>query len=174
MTDVRNLAAFFLLLCTLNVWADSNNLQMDGTLVYEPCTLEPVDNTLEVDFGTVIKKELYAENRTNSVPFTITLTDCDTQLGKTVSFTLNGLESQELTGYLAVSGIDSAGIAIGIETPKGEPLPVNQPTSFYSLQDNTTRIALQAFVEAVPEAIKNQSLVSGDFSATATLEATYP
>lgn len=151
-----------------------NNLQISGTLVTEPCTLDVNNNTQTVDFGTVIKKGLYKDVRTPGVPFTITLTECDISLGKTVNITLTGAESTLLAGYLATTGTGSAGVAIGIETPDGKKLPVDQSMTGFTLNDGTTEIVLQAYVQAEPDAIKNQSLVPGSFSATATIDAEYP
>ncbi|MCS5856612.1 fimbrial protein [Klebsiella pneumoniae subsp. pneumoniae] len=37
-----------------------------------------------------------------------------------------------------------------------------------------SRLSVAIHVEAEPDAIKHQTLVAGDFSATATLEASYP
>ncbi|MEI9482397.1 fimbrial protein [Enterobacter cancerogenus] len=151
-----------------------NNLQISGTLVTEPCSLDVNNNTLTVDFGTIIEKGLYKDVRTPGFPLTITLTECDISLGKLVNLTFTGAESAALPGYLATTGAGSTGVAIGIETPDGVNLPLNKATPGYALQDGTTQIALQAYVEAEPEAIKNQSLVPGEFSATATIDAEYP
>lgn len=151
-----------------------NNLQISGTLVTEPCTLDVNNNTQTVDFGTVIEKGLYKEVRTPGVPFTISLTECDVSLGKTVNLTLTGAESTPLSGYLIATGSGSSGVAIGIENTEGKNLPVNEALSGFALNDGTTDIVLQAFVQAEPDAIKNQSLVPGAFSATATIDAEYP
>lgn len=178
MTGVRIPAALLLLLLGLLMdgpaQALENNLQISGTLVTEPCTLDVNNNTLAVDFGTVIEKGLYKDVRTPGVPLTITLTECDISLGKTVNLTLTGAESTPLTGYLATTGAGSAGIAIGIETLEGVNQPVNKAMTGLALNDETTQIVLQAYVQAEPEAIKNQSLVPGAFSATATIDAEYP
>ncbi|HDX4051638.1 TPA: fimbrial protein [Enterobacter soli] len=152
----------------------TDNLQIRGVLVNEPCVLDPTENTLTVDFKTVIKKGLYKETRTPAFPFTIRLTDCDTSIGKDVMLTLSGDESTALPGLLTTHGSGSAGIAIGIEMPDKTPIAVNKATAAYALQDDVTEIHLQAFVEAEPDAIKNQTLVAGDFSATATINASYP
>ncbi|ELY4671739.1 fimbrial protein [Cronobacter muytjensii] len=154
-----------------------NNLQISGTLVTEPCILDVNNNTQTVDFGTVIEKGLYKDIRTPGVPFTITLTECDISLGKTVNLTLTGTESTSLNGYLATTGagsVGNAGVAIGIETTEGKNLPVNQVITGFTLNDGTTEIVLQAYVQAEPETIKNQSLIPGVFTATATIDAEYP
>lgn len=167
------LAGLLILMFTKSA-AALTHLEISGTLVTEPCILDINDNTLEVEFGTVIEKGLYKDVRTPGVPLTIRLTDCDISIGKTVNLMFTGTESSALPGYLSTTGAGSAGVAIGIETPDGVNLPVNKSTPGFDLQDGTTQITLQAYVEAEPEAIKNQSLVPGTFSATATIDAEYP
>lgn len=148
-----------------------NNLQIGGTLVAEPCNIDS-DVPLEVDFGTVIIKGLYSNIRTAPAPFIINLTECDISLGKDVTLLFRGNENLALPGLLAADAM--AGIAIGIEQPDGKALPVNQMTPAYKLQNGTTSIALQAYVEAEPQTITDHSLVPGDFTATATIEVAYP
>lgn len=178
MTDNRTLTVlFFILIALYSASARcGTNLEMDGTLVTEPCTLDPDGNTLTVSFGTIIKKRLYKEPRTFSRPFRVTLSDCDTTLGKSVTLTLTGTESQAsgMNGYLSTTGPGSEGIVIGIETPDGTPVKINEPTTAWTLRDGVTEIPLQAYVQATPEALQYQTLVAGDFSATATLDVGYP
>lgn len=154
--------------------AVDNNLQISGALVSEPCTLDVKGNTLSVDFGTVIEKSLYSDTRTHGVPFTVTLTDCDTSLGSDVNLTFGGEESIPLPGLLVATGAGASGIAIGIETPEGVSLPLNTPTKAFPLQNGTTAIVLQAYVQAEPDAITARSLVPGEFTAAATIDASYP
>lgn len=165
---------FWSLLMAASVQASDNNLQISGALVTEPCNLDVNNNTLAVDFGTVIEKGLYKDIRTLGVPLHITLTDCDISLGKTVSITLSGSESSSLPGYMTTTGTGSTGIDIGFELPDGKKLPVNQPSPEFNLQDGIVQITLMAYVRAESDAIKNKSLVPGDFKATATIDAAYP
>lgn len=151
-----------------------NNLQISGTLVSEPCTLDADSNTLTVAFGAVIAKSLYRDSRTTPVPFAVTLTDCDTSIAQAVELTFSGTEDAALPGKLAASGEGGTGIAIGIETAEGVELPINTTTPAFALQEGTTAINLQAWVQAEPEAIAQQSLIVGDFSAVATIGASYP
>ncbi|HDU5652562.1 TPA: fimbrial protein [Klebsiella aerogenes] len=178
MTESRTLTVFFFTLITLYSACArcGTNLEMDGTLVTEPCNLDPGDNKLTVSFGTIIKKGLYKEPRTFSKPFRVTLSDCDTTLGKSVTLTFTGTESQAtgMKGYLSTTGPGSEGIVIGIEKPDGTPVKINEPTTAWALRDGVTEIQLQAYVQATPEALQNQSLEAGDFSATATLDVGYP
>ncbi|MEN4978167.1 fimbrial protein [Erwinia billingiae] len=153
---------------------DYNNLQISGALVSEPCKLDAGNNTLSVAFGSVIAKSLYSDSRTKPVPFAVTLTDCDTSIAQAVNLTFSGIEDAALPGRLAASGEGGTGIGIGIETVEGVELPINQATPVFALQNGTTLINLQAWVQAEPDAIDHQSLIPGEFNAVATLDASYP
>lgn len=161
-----------LLLVCLNANAVSNNLQFSGALVTEPCNLDPATSEIVVDFGTVIKKELYLHTRTTGLPFNINLTDCDTSLGKLVTLTFKGAENSKLPGMLAVTGAAS-GIGIGLEDSSGAPLAVNEPTPQLSLHDGTMHFSFRAYVQGEPEAITEKSIINGDFTSAATFEMSY-
>lgn len=152
--------------------AAENNLKFSGTLVSDPCELDPATSELTIDFGTVIKKGLYLHPRTNAKPFTINLIDCDTAQGNQVTITFSGTESTALPGTLAVTG--ATGIAVGLETANGTPQALNQPTPVYALANGTNSFTLQAYVAGEPDAIQAQSITAGDFNATATFEMAYP
>ncbi|MFU2317531.1 fimbrial protein [Rahnella sp. PCH160] len=154
------------------VSAIENNLKFSGTLVSDPCELDPNTTELTVDFGTVIKKGLYLHQRTNAKPFTINLIECDIAQGNEVTITFSGTESTTLPGALAVTG--TTGIAIGLENTDGTPQAINQPTPVYTLANGTNSFTLQAYVAGEPDALQAQSITTGDFNATATFEMAYP
>ena len=154
--------------------AKDNNLHFDGTLVADPCELDPNTTDIKLDFGTVIDKYLYLNTRTHSQPFTINLVACDTSLGDEAVFTFKGTESSELPGLLALTQGPASGIAIGMELPDGTPLPFNQPTPQLHLQDGTTSLTFQGYVQGEPTAIQNHSITRGNFTAIATFEISYP
>jgi len=162
-----------LLSCQTNAQAQDNNLHFSGNLVAEPCSID-TDKPLEVDFKTIILKQLYAEGRSQSVPFNVQLKDCDVSLGTLATLTFDGDESLALPGMLTAKGTGAAGIAIGMALPDGTALPVRQPTPGNTLQQGNNTIALQAFVKADPEAIAHQTLTPGDFTAIATFQVAYP
>lgn len=156
-----------------NVLAGENNLQLNGTLVSDPCELDPQTSDLIIDFKSVIEKNLYSDIRTPGQPFTLNLINCDTALGQQVSFTFTGPESPTLPGLLAVTGT-AAGIAIGLESGNGSNLAINKPTTSQALADGLNSFTFKAYVTALPEALQNHTLIAGDFSATATVEMAYP
>jgi type 1 fimbria pilin len=150
------------------------SVQYRGSLVAEPCTLLPEDENVLLDFGTVIDKYLYLNGRTNSKPFQLHLMDCDTSLGNTLKMTFSGTESIALPGLLALDGgSEASGVAIGLETEDGQALALNQPSRGQEIGDGNNVITLQAYVKGEPEAIKNEAIERGMFTAVATFSLEY-
>lgn len=177
---LRSGAAALLLAQTLMVVplptlaAGDNNVYLHGALVAEPCVIPPGDEEITLDFGTIIDKYLYLNTRTLGQAFEIHLEECDLTLGKTVNVTFTGIESSALPGLLAVNGGSKAkGIAIGLETPSAQPLPLNQASDKSLLQAGSNTIALKAYVQGEPEALRNQGIERGPFSAVATFNLDY-
>ncbi|BEN13856.1 exotoxin [Serratia marcescens] len=165
-----------LALCCLSplAGAQDNNLRFTGALVAEPCVIPPGQEEIELNFGSVVDKYLYLNQRTPGAPFEIVLADCDLSLGKTVTVTLSGNESAALPGLLAPApGSQAAGIAIGLETREGKKVSINRPADKFSLASGANGIRLQAYVRAEPEAIAQKALVRGAFSAVATFSLEY-
>ena len=154
--------------------AGDNNVRLHGALVAEPCVIPPGDENIALDFGTVIDKYLYLNTRTLGQAFEIHLKECDLTLGKTVSVTFTGTESSALPGLLALDGgSEATGIAIGLETVSGKPLPLNKVSDKSLLQEGSNIIALKAYVQGEPDALRNQSIERGPFSAVATFHLEY-
>lgn len=154
--------------------AGDNNVYLHGALVAEPCVIPPGDEEITLDFGTIIDKYLYLNTRTLGQVFEIHLEECDLTLGKTVSVTFTGTENQALSGLLAIDGgSEATGIAIGLETPSAEPLPLNTQGDKSLLQDGGNIIALRAYVQGEPDAIADKTIGRGAFSAVATFNLEY-
>jgi type 1 fimbria pilin len=161
-------------LATTSAWAAGENVHLYGALVAEPCVIPPGEEDIALDFGTVIDKYLYLNTRTLGQSFSIHLTECDVSLGKTVNVTFLGTENAALPGLLAIDGSSQAtGIAIGLETEQAKPVPINKASDKYVLQDGDNRIALKAYVQGEPEAIRNESIERGPFNAVATFSLEY-
>lgn len=152
----------------------ADNMLFHGALVAEPCTLKPGDEDIRLDFGTVIDKYLYANGRTTTKPFTLTLQDCDLSLGQTVKITFSGNKSLELPDLLALDGGSQAsGIALGLETAEGKPVALNKPSQEMTLASGSTSLALQVYVQGEPTALAQKSIGLGAFSAVATFGLEY-
>ena len=166
-----------LLLTMLSVtpWetAAADNMRFHGALVAEPCVLPPGEESVKLDFGTVIDKYLYLNQRTHGQSFELNLAECDLSIGKTVSVTFSGTESLALPGLLAPSAGGASGIAIGLETEQGQALPLNQHSGKYQLSGGNTVLRLRAYVQGEQEALDKHTLGRGAFSATATFQLEY-
>lgn len=77
--------------CGCGCGAVPDNLYFHGTLVDEPCTIHPGDETVELPFGNIPDKNLYAYQRTPSKDFRIRLSECDTSIGKRVTVMFAGM-----------------------------------------------------------------------------------
>lgn len=150
--------------------AEAANVRLYGSLVTEPCTVK--SEVIEVNFGTIVDKYLYLNTRTLGEPFAIELEGCDLSLGNTVKVTFEGEESLALPGLLTV-GNPSQGIAIGIETLQAKKVPLNQPSDRLDLQAPNSQLSFKAYVQAEPDAIANQLIERGGFSATSTFKLEY-
>jgi len=150
----------------------ADNMTFRGALVAEPCVIPPGQETVVLNFGSVVDKYLYQNLRSPGVQFEIILAECDLSVGKTVRMTLNGTESLALPGLLAPSS-QAGGIAIGLETPEGQMLPINHSGEKFILADGTNGIRLLAYVRGEPEAIANRTIGHGTFSAVATFSLEY-
>ncbi|WP_262377365.1 fimbrial protein [Pseudomonas sp. WS 5411] len=154
--------------------AQAENVRLHGALVAEPCVIAPGGESVTLDFGTLIDKDLYTNQRTRSQPFDIRLMECDVSLGKTVKVTFSGIENPHLAGLLAIDGGSQAkGIAIGMETVGGQKLPLNKPGEAVRLVNGSNSIAMLAFVQGEPVAIANKTIERGPFSAIATFRLDY-
>lgn len=156
------------------VTPSSVNIAYSGNLVTDPCTILPGNEEIQLDFGRVIDKQLYLNNRTQGQLFEIRLTECDLALGKTVKVTFTGTENSALPGLLAIDAASEAtGIAIGLETLEAKPLWFNKKSDGYPLQAGNSRIALKAYVRGEPQALTDKTLGRGPFSAVATFNLEY-
>ncbi|OCJ45488.1 fimbrial protein [Serratia fonticola] len=152
----------------------AKNVRFHGALVEQPCVIPPGEENLQLDFGTVVDKYLYLNQRTHGKLFELHLTECDLSLGNTVQVTFSGNESPSLPGLLALDAASQArGIAIGMETPKGEPLLLNLAGQEYPLVKGSNLIAFKAYVQGEPEAIAKATIERGPFSAVATFRLEY-
>lgn len=151
-------------------------IQMKGNLLEDACTVNEGDTNLQVALRTVTDKDLYENTRGPATAFQIRLEECDPGVAENVRISFSGTASEGLPGYLAVSGVEgNMGFAIGIETPAGIMLKLNDINSAHELavQEGMTIIALQAFLQAEPLAVTNKNIKLGEYNSTATFMLEY-
>lgn len=150
------------------------NVYMHGAVIQEACVIPPGEENIALDFGSIVDNYLYQNTRTPSETFDINLTECDLSVASTVTMTFIGVESVALPGLLAPdAGSGGSGIALGLETADGKPLPLNKPSSKVSLQAGSNTIVMKAYVQGEPDAITNHAIARGAFTATATFNLDY-
>jgi len=147
------------------------NVRISGELVAPACSLE---GDIEVDFGTIIDKDLYLNQRINGEIFEIKLLRCSqSMVGKDVTFLFGGSESTQLPGLIKTTEANS-GIAIGLEMLDKTPLSFNKQTPGFEIANpGNNTIKLRAYVQAEPRALSDHSIRRGLFSATSTLVIYY-
>lgn len=151
-----------------------DNLRFKGALVAEPCTLRLTDEDINIDFGSIVEKYMYINGRTLGQPLVMHLDDCDISLGNLVKLTFSGIENTRLNGLLAISGASqTSGIAIGIETQQGNLVALNTSSYNQGLVSGNNIISLRAYVQGEPEAITQQTINPGTFTASATFLLEY-
>lgn len=149
-------------------------VQFSGNLVTEPCVIPVGEESITLDFGTVIAKSLYTNQRSLSQPFSIHLAQCDQSIASTVSVTFHGAKSASLPGLLALDTDSSAaGISIGIEQENGELQPLDQASTAITLLSGDNLLKWRAFVQGNPKAIAKENITPGEFNATAIFKLSY-
>lgn len=156
--------------------ANSNDIQYSGTLIALPCTVDPMSENFGVDFGGNINtKDLLAgQRRYSQEDILFKLTDCDTSLGNTISAKFTGV-STTTNGLLNVdAGSEASGIVVGLETPSGVALPINdaQVEPVATITDGDMTIRLRSYLQAV-EGATVESMMPGFFTATMTYSLVY-
>lgn len=154
----------------------SNTIEYSGTLIALPCTVDPVYQNMGVDFGGNINTKDLAngQRRYSKEDILFQLTDCNTALGNTISARFGGV-STTANGLLNVdAGSQASGVVIGLETPSGVALPINnQPVgSFVPITNADITIRLRSYLQAA-DGVPVESIVPGFFSATMTYTLMY-
>ncbi|MEY1579994.1 fimbrial protein [Providencia manganoxydans] len=156
--------------------ANSNDIEYSGTLIALPCTVDPIFENFGVDFGTNINSKdlLNGQRRYSKEDIKFHLTDCDPSLGNTISAKFSGVSVTE-NGLLNVDeGSHASGIAIGLETPSGVALPINNThvVPVIPITPGEMTIQIRSYLKAV-EGITADDIQPGLFTATLTYSLIY-
>lgn len=152
-----------------------DNLKFDGELVRLPCVISSGDDDIPLNFGNIVDKYLYINERTLGQSITIHLINCDTSLANFVHISFSGIENNALPGYLKVnSGSATPGFAIGIEGDNEGVIGINQPSQIkLNLEDGNMEVNFNAFVRGEPQAIVNRTISRGAFNAILNFNLNY-
>lgn len=146
--------------------AEEDNLYFSGSLVNEPCVLAAEDAQVELDFKSVVNKELYLNGRTLGRPITLRLQNCQLGTGKSkVSIMFSGPESVDPPGLLVLQSADVTGVLVGLETTDGKALVLNKIHDMGGLVKGDNSISFNAYLKGEPQALVDRSIGVGVFSA---------
>lgn len=149
-------------------------IHIHGTILGPTCTIKNKD--LLVKFGTLTNKDLLFNQRSPSQDVIIEFSDCQID-DNSAAITFMGEESfySDLQGLLAIDGDVAsapAGFAIRLTYLDGTPLPVNQESTTFNIENNRS-IHLKAFVQTSQDAINSRKIRLGEFYATANFLVEY-
>lgn len=169
-----NLGAWIASLWLPAIQAAEDNLYFSGTLVNEPCMFAEGDKLIELDFKSVIDKDLYLNGRTKGRPIELHLQNCDLDVGKRmVNITFSGNESSEPPGFLVLQSATVQGLLVGLETMGGRALPLNKTHRMGELTRGENVISFNAYLQGEPKVLANRTLGQGDFEASLTFALSY-
>ncbi|HCR1107296.1 TPA: type 1 fimbrial protein [Klebsiella aerogenes] len=173
---VNRLVFLYLFMLPVSAQAKNNGqttIEISGVLVNEPCDLAPDSSAINIDFGTIFKKNFANSSRTLSRHFSIKVINCDLSIGSKASFSFKGKESSVLPGMLSINEGEMRSLAIGFEDSRGKLLDINKSSDFFPLSTGDNVFNFGAYVQAEEGAMKKNDIIAGNFSASATLEINY-
>lgn len=152
----------------------ADNMSFKGTLRAHACTLHPDDQDIQIDFDQLGSRDLYLNGGTADEPFNIRLQNCDTRVASTVEATFVGNQSAKIPGALALdAGSTAAGFAIGLKDAEQKPLKLGD-VSRSPLTGTDTTLVFYRRLQVEPDALINNGIVPGTFSASGTFTLYYP
>jgi type 1 fimbria pilin len=152
-----------------------DNLTFSGRLVAEACTLSPDSANVELNLFSISDKQLYRDGRTPGRSITLHLLNCDASHGyNSLSIYFDGPESDKQPGLLSLDSDGIAGVAIGLETTQGSPLPLKTRNAIGRVVEGANDIQFMAYLQADTEAIENHTIGRGEIKqATLTFTLSY-
>lgn len=151
--------------------SDTLMINVIAEVVNQACSLRPGDETITINFGNIVNKELLRDQRTLGKEFQLHLEECDPDISKSVKVTFSGQGAPEDPDLLALMGDSAAkGIAIGLEQ-QGSVLPLNKASRALMLTTGRNVLTFAAYVQLLSSG--QAGLVPGTFSASANFKLEY-
>lgn len=142
-----------------------------GALVDAPCSLSAASTNQNVALGAISISALNAGTTINPTPFEIQLEGCEPDTKKSASITFTGDLTNGNSDYLPLQNTTAKGAGIKLTTASGEPITLNKTVTLGALTQSEHTMRFGASV--VKTATGNNSVVAGDFTATAAFVMTY-
>lgn len=154
-------------------WA-ADNMQFSGTLRAHACSLHPDDGEINIDFGEIGTRDLYLQGGTPPQPFEIRLIDCNLAVASEVQVTFSGTPNTKIHGALALDVTSKAsGFAIVLSNFDHTPISLGS-TFTLPLVKGSNILQFYRQLQVEPDALLNDTITSGDFTANSTFTLIYP
>lgn len=85
--------------------SDTLMINVIAEVVNQACSLRPGDETITINFGNIVNKELLRDQRTPGKEFQLHLEECDLDISKSVKVTFSGQGAPEDPDLLALMEI---------------------------------------------------------------------
>ncbi|WP_283393002.1 fimbrial protein [Photobacterium phosphoreum] len=159
-----------------------------GEVVEASCILAPESANQDVNFlERSVKDFNFEPGYSPREKFTIKLIECDNSAFNTVKIRFYGQRENNMTEksdyFLAVRGVNSGRLGIGIIDVDGTPLKLGETPSLGESHNSGTgtiigtnkilNLNFSAYVQATPDAMMNKTVVPGSYSSSATFEIFY-
>jgi len=155
-------------------YGELGEIRVKGVLVAETCVIRPGDEEIEVNFGTLVDKQLYSYAKSSIEPFEIHLDECDSSIDDSVKVRFMGTANSKLPGLLALdSGSLATNLGIAILDNNENLIKINTETPMYKLNNGSNVLQFKSYVQAESDAIQSRTIGLGSFTATATFTLLY-
>lgn len=150
------------------------NMAFSGTLRAHACSLHPDDDVIEVDFSEVGTRDLYLRGRTANQPFSMRLTDCNPAVSDEVQIMFEGNRNPAIPGALALDSSSAArGVAIVLSDATQRDINLGTALTLPVTAAAST-LVFHRRLQVEPDALINEGIVSGSFTANSTFTLFYP
>ncbi|MFP2504996.1 fimbrial protein [Buttiauxella gaviniae] len=168
------MALLALSILTAGVASAADNLMLSGTLRAHACTLHPDDRDIQIVFADVGTGDLYMQGGTEDEPFSLRLENCNLNVASTVEVTFTGNQSTQVPGALALdAGSQAKGLVIVLKDANRQPLKLGDASSAM-LDGQEVSLLFYRNLQVEPDALINNGIVPGTFSASGTFALFYP
>ncbi|QLA09277.1 fimbrial protein [Enterobacter ludwigii] len=137
------------------------DVTFSGQVVSSGCSVSSESSNMIVQMEQVRSNQFSGNGSwASSIPFHITLKDCDTQISQSAGVMFNGVtDTHDPQVFSTHNGADSAvGVGIGIFDSRGElVIPNTIPQLFSALQDGNTRLDFVAKYRATRRTVSGGS-----------------
>lgn len=152
------------------------DMEFKGVVVAHGCTIVAGDENKLIDFQQISAKDLYTSHKSKSVAFSISLENCSKAIYETVTITLSGTKHDSMENHIAVTaaeGENAKSIGIAFADQSQHLVSLDTPIAKKSLDNERLQFNFSTYVEISPEAIRDQSLLTGAFQGQATYTLNY-